>query len=378
MNSRVPECSALDESEDGERRGIARPAGRDTCRSLEGGCGHGLASCARSGGGAAVTNDPVRMWHSLDEVPPDLPRSVVMVGNFDGVHRGHQAVVQRARALAVSREGPVVALIFDPHPMAVLRPQHAPSTLTSIERRADLLHAIGVDAVLALPFDGATALWEPTTFVETVLVHGLHAAVVVVGSNFRFGRTAAGDVRSLRELGIRHGYDVEEVALEGGPQVWSASYVRVCLTTGDVAGATEALGRPFTMAGTVVHGDKRGRQLGFPTANVPTSASMAAPADGVYAGWLSRGDTGEWWPAAISVGSNPTFGGGLERRVESHVLDRRDLDLYGVEVEISFVRRIRRMVAFDSVAALVDQMHADVDECRRILGSRAIPERKGG
>jgi riboflavin kinase/FMN adenylyltransferase len=200
-----------------------------------------------------------------------------------------------------------------------------------------------------------------------VLVDGLHAAVVVVGANFRFGHRAAGDVATLREVGEARGFVAEGVALDGGPQVWSSTYVRTCLATGDVAGAAEALGRPFTVRGTVVRGDRRGRELGYPTANVPTSTMSAAPADGVYAGWLRRLDTGETHPAAISVGTNPTFDGRRERRVESYVLDRDDLDLYGVEVEVSFVDRLRGMVAFDSVDKLVAQMADDVDRARGLL-----------
>jgi riboflavin kinase/FMN adenylyltransferase len=176
-------------------------------------------------------------------------------------------------------------------------------------------------------------------------------------------------VNTLREAGRTRDFVVEGIALDGGPQVWSSTYVRTCLATGDVAGAAEALGRPFTVRGVVVKGDQRGRELGFPTANVPTSAMAAAPADGVYAGWLRRCDTDETYPAAISVGTNPTFDGERERRVESYVLDRTDLELYGVEVEVSFVERLRGMVKFESVEGLIDTMRGDVVRARTILGS---------
>jgi riboflavin kinase/FMN adenylyltransferase len=325
----------------------------------------------------AVRGETVSIWRSLDEVDAQFARGVVLVGNFDGVHRGHQALVHRAREVADARKAPLVAVIFDPHPMAVLRPQHAPSTLSPVEVRARLLHESGVDAVLVLPFDVMTAQWSPVRFVDTVLARALRAAVVVVGANFRFGRRAAGDVRVLRELGSDGDFEVESVVLEGGPQVWSASYVRVCLAAGDVTGATEALGRPFSLRGTVVGGDRRGRQLGFPTANVPADNAASVPADGVYAGWLTRTDTGESWPAAISVGTNPTFGTGLDRRIESYVLDRDDLDLYGVEVEVAFVSRIRGMVAFDSGEALVHRMRLDVEQCRQILAAEPLLRRKG-
>jgi riboflavin kinase/FMN adenylyltransferase len=309
----------------------------------------------------------VQIWRSLDEVPADLARTTVVIGNFDGVHRGHRTVISRARRVADGSGTPLVAVTFDPHPMAVLRPEHAPSTLTDLDTRASLLADAGVDHVLVLPFDRGVAAWSPEQFVDTVLVDRLHAAAVVVGANFRFGNKAAGDVALLRAVGEQRGFAAEGVELEGGPQVWSSTYVRTCLATGDVAGAAEALGRPFTVTGTVVRGDRRGRELGYPTANVPTSTMTAAPADGVYAGWLRRLDTGERYPAAISVGTNPTFDGDRERRVESYVLDRDDLDLYDVAVEVSFVERLRGMVAFDSVDKLVAQMADDVDRARELL-----------
>jgi riboflavin kinase/FMN adenylyltransferase len=251
----------------------------------------------------------------------------------------------------------------------VLRPEHAPTSLTSVGARAQLLVDGGADAVLVLPFDRAMAAWTPEEFVERVLVTSLHAAAVVVGANFRFGHRAAGDVATLRETGAVHGFEAEGIALDGGPQVWSSTYVRTCLATGDVAGAAEALGRPYAVHGRVVRGDQRGRELGYPTANVPTSPLTATPADGVYAGWVRRLDTGETFPAAISVGTNPTFDGQRERRVESYVLDRTDLELYGVDVEVSFVERLRGMVAFASVESLVAQMGDDVDRARELLGA---------
>ncbi|HRD63921.1 MAG TPA: bifunctional riboflavin kinase/FAD synthetase, partial [Nocardioides sp.] len=261
----------------------------------------------------------------------------------------------------------VVAVSLKKHPMAVLRPEHAPTQLTTIERRAELLVEAGADHVLALPFDSDMASWTPDEFAQRVLVDAVHAAVVVVGANFRFGHKAAGDVASLQAFGLEHGYDAEGIPLDGGPMVWSSTYVRTCLAAGDVAGAAEALGHPYVVRGVVVRGDQRGRDLGFPTANVPTDGMTAAPADGVYAGWLKRLDTGETYPAAISVGTNPTFDGVRARRVESYVLDRTDLELYGVEVEVSFLDRLRGMVAFASVDELVEQMHADVAKARELL-----------
>jgi riboflavin kinase / FMN adenylyltransferase len=309
----------------------------------------------------------VHIWRSLDEVPSDLGRTVVVIGNFDGVHLGHQHVLARAWEIADEGGLDVVAVTFDPHPMAVLRPEHAPVQLTTTATRAELLGAAGADHVLAVPFDRDMAGWTPEEFAERVIVDRLHAAVVVVGANFRFGSRAAGDVATLRAIGETSGFSVDGLPLDGGPMVWSSTYVRQCLAAGDVAGAAEALGRPYAVRGVVVRGDRRGRELGYPTANVPTDGLTAAPADGVYAGWLRRLDTGEVYPAAISVGTNPTFDGVRDRRVESYVLDRDDLELYDVEVEVSFVERLRGMVAFESVEKLVAQMDDDVRRAREIL-----------
>src|SRR5690349_6460478 len=270
----------------------------------------------------------MRVWRSLDQVPADLGRTVVVIGNFDGVHLGHQHVIARAREIADAAGVPLVAVTFDPHPMAVLRPDHAPLNLTGIEVRSELLGRAGADDVLVLPFSTEMAAWSPQEFVTRVLVDGLGARAVVVGANFRFGARAAGDVAMLTIAGQEADFTVEGIALDGGPQVWSSTYVRTCLATGDVSGAAEALGRPFSVRGTVVEGDKRGRELGFPTANVPADARTATPADGVYAGWLRRCDTGETFPAAISVGTNPTFDGERVRRVEAYVLDRTDPELH--------------------------------------------------
>ena len=231
--------------------------------------------------------------------------------------------------------------------------------------------------MFVIPFSREIAAWSPEEFIDRVLVDGLHAAVVVVGANFRFGAKAAGDVATLDAAGRAHGFEVEGLALDGGPQVWSSTYVRTCLAAGDVEGAAEALGRPYSVVGHVVRGDKRGRELGFPTANVPTGG-RATPADGVYAGWLTLLDApgSEPMPAAISVGTNPTFDGERDRRVEAYVLGpRRDLELYDEPVEISFVAHIRGMVRFDGVEALIETMGQDVERTREILGLAPTSDR---
>lgn len=319
----------------------------------------------------------MRVWRDFSEVPSDLGRTVVTIGNFDGMHLGHQHVVRRAREVAAEvGVDQVVAVTFDPHPIAVLRPEHAPPTLTTIDERLELLLGTGeagvdhVDSVLVIPFSREIASWTPTEFIQRILLDTLHVKAVVVGANFRFGNRAAGDCNLLRAAGAEHDFVLEEVSLDGGPQVWSSTYVRTCLAAGDVSGAAEALGRPFTTRGVVVEGDKRGRELGYPTANVPVRAGAAAPADGVYAGRLrvlDGPDAGATYPAAISVGTNPTFAGERDRRVESYVLDRTDLELYGREVEVAFVDRLRGMVQFSSVDELLVAMAGDVERARTIL-----------
>ncbi|MDQ3616894.1 MAG: bifunctional riboflavin kinase/FAD synthetase [Actinomycetota bacterium] len=315
----------------------------------------------------------MRIWRSLDDVPVDLARSVVTIGNFDGVHLGHQHVIQRARQVAAELGvAHVVAVTFDPHPVAVLRPDHGPPTLTTIETRVELLQQAGADHVLVLPFTRDIAAWSPERFIAEIVVGALHAAAVVVGANFRFGSRAAGDVSLLRLAGDSGDFVTVGIPLGGGPQVWSSTYVRNRLVEGDVSAAAEALGRPFQVRGVVVEGDRRGRELGYPTANVPTSGRQAAPADGVYAGWLRRLDDGSApLPAAISVGTNPTFDGERARRVECYVLDRDDLELYGVPVEVSFVCRLRGMERFDTVEELIETMRHDVARAHVVLD---VPE----
>ena len=314
----------------------------------------------------------MHVWHDIADVDSDLGPTVVTIGNFDGVHLGHRHVLREARRVAERRGGlAVVAVTFDPHPMTVIRPDKAPQPLTSIADRTALLTAAGADAVLVLRFTPELAEVQAADFAETVVYGGLRAAAVVVGENFRFGHRALGDVALLRELGAAHGADVLGLPLDGaGGRTWSSTYVRQALADGDVAAAAEALGRPFSLHGRVVKGAQRGRQLGYPTANVPVSSSRTAvPADGVYAGWLRRLDAVDApvWPAAISVGTNPTFHE-TDRRVESYVLDRTDLELYGEQVALEFAQRLRATERFDSVEALLVQMSADVATARAQVG----------
>ncbi|MGH3404515.1 MAG: bifunctional riboflavin kinase/FAD synthetase [Streptosporangiaceae bacterium] len=313
----------------------------------------------------------MQRWQGPDEVPADWGSCVVTVGVFDGVHRGHQRDVGRAKAAAGGMGLPVVTVTFDPHPDEVVRPGSHPPLLCSVRRRCELLAGLGVDAVCVIPFSYEFSQLGPDEFVRAVLVDRLHAAHVVVGEDFRFGHKARGDVALLAELGDKYDFTAEGVPLltEGGVTI-SSTAIRNLLSAGDVAAAARELGRPHRVEGVVVRGHQRGRALGFPTANLEMLPHTAVPADGVYSGWLvsldADGAEQERWPAAISVGTNPTFDG-RERTVEAYALDRDDLDLYGRHMAADFVTRIRGQARFDSVDELVEQMHRDVDAARAIL-----------
>ncbi|GAA4581874.1 bifunctional riboflavin kinase/FAD synthetase [Planotetraspora phitsanulokensis] len=309
-------------------------------------------------------------WHGLDDVPEDWGRSVVTIGVFDGVHHGHQRMVSRAVDLARDLGVPAVAVTFDPHPDEVVRPGSHPPQLTTPHRRTELLAELGVDAVCVLPFTLEFSRMSPDEFVQTALVDRLHAAGVVVGENFRFGHKASGDIETLRTLGEKYDYVIEGVPLVRNGDAISSTLIREMLAAGDVVGAAAALGRPHRVEGVVVRGHQRGRALGFPTANVESPQHTAIPADGVYAGWLQctqepSAYAGQRWPAAISIGTNPTFDG-VARTVEAYALDRDDLDLYGAHVAVDFSERLRDTLKFDSIEALIAQMHADVDAARHL------------
>ena len=318
-------------------------------------------------------------WSDLSQIPQGYGPSVVTMGNFDGVHKGHQAVlttvVQRARDYRCdsSAGAHAVAVTFDPHPVAVLHPERAPQIITSPEVRLDLLAATGLDAVLTMEFTRDLALWTPERFVVEVFVKALGASLVVVGEDTRFGVRNSGNVDTLRQLGAEHGFEVlalEDIG-EGGR--WSSSRVRSLVTAGHVALAAEILGRPHRVCGEVVHGDHRGRDLGYPTANLSQDSAGLTPADGVYVGWLIRPtlperDPDRVLPAAISIGTNPTFDG-TQRRVEAHVLDRTDLDLYGETVVVEFIEHLRPTEKYDSIADLLLQIADDVERARAVLSS---------
>jgi len=312
----------------------------------------------------------VYRWYGLAEVPSDWGRCVATIGAFDGVHLGHQRIVGRAVEIARARDLPVVVITFNPHPDEVIRPGSHPPVLTSTRRQAELLAGLGADALFVLPFSVEFSRLSPDEFVRVVLSERLHATAVVVGDNFRFGHKAAGDVPLLAQLGEKYDFTAEGVPLlvVDGVTI-SSTYIRERLAEGDVIAAAAALGRPHRVEGVVVRGHMRGRGLGFPTANLETPVYTATPADGIYAGWLTSlaldGAEASRWPAAISVGTNPTFGLG-ERTVEAYALDRDDLDLYGAHAAIDFTARLRGTERFDSVEALVTQMHQDVAQARAL------------
>ncbi|MFC8504473.1 bifunctional riboflavin kinase/FAD synthetase [Pedococcus sp. NPDC057267] len=312
-------------------------------------------------------------WTDPDQTPAHLRPSVATFGNFDGVHLGHRAVLGRLVEEGAARGVPSVAVTFEPHPATIFHPDSveliAPGRL-----RDELLATTGIDGLLVLDFTREFADQTPEEFIVSTFVQTLGVKALVVGADARgFGKGYTGDVDLLAELGRQHGFDVIVLDDLGDGERWSSSAVRRHLDAGEVAQAASVLGRPHRMTGTVVHGAHRGRELGYPTANLSDDSLGLVPADGVYAGWLTRvgrpaEDLERTLPAAISVGTNPTFDG-VVRTVEAYVLDRTDLDLYGEEVTLEFVERIRPTLRFDSVEELLEAMAGDVETCRRVLGT---------
>ncbi|MFC7848627.1 bifunctional riboflavin kinase/FAD synthetase [Arthrobacter sp. NPDC057388] len=323
----------------------------------------------------------VHIWNDPTEVPEDFGPSVVTIGNFDGVHRGHQQVLSQLIRTARLNNAKSVAVTFDPHPALVHRPESAPELIMGLHDKLQALGELGLDAILVMKYSLELASLTPEEFVGSVLVDSLHASHVVIGHDTRFGKGNSGDLNTMQELGDKFGFEVlviSEFGSEGFPlhndggtdRRCSSTWVREALREGDVATAAAVLGRSHRMRGEVVHGAARGRDLGFPTANLSSDASGLIPADGIYAGWLVD-EAGTRWPAAISVGSNPTFDG-VSRQVEAHVIDRpeeriEDFDLYDQTVIVEFVARLRGMVAYRGPEALVEQMRQDVLQTHDIL-----------
>ena len=297
-------------------------------------------------------------------------RTVVTIGAYDGLHLGHQAVIAHVRQLAAERGARSAVLTFDRHPATVVRPESAPQLLTDAEQRLELMAATGIDVALVLPFDAERAAEPATQFVEEVLVGCLQAVAVVVGEDFHFGHQREGNVDLLRKLGQAHGFDVVPLPLiprpDGIDEPVSSTAIRRALAGGDVARATAMLGRPFEARGTVVHGDQRGRQLGFPTANVEVWNRVCLPADGVYAGWYVRPDGSEH-ACAINIGRRPTFYEHADHSLlEAHLLEFEG-DLYGEPAKVRFVEFLRSERKFDGIEALVAQLRNDIAHARSLL-----------
>lgn len=299
--------------------------------------------------------------------------SIVTIGAYDGVHLGHRLVISEVCRLAKAQALTSVVLTFDRHPAQVVRPESAPALLTSLDEKLELLSSTGIDATVVVPFDLTRASESPEEFVREILVGLLHVKVVVVGDDFHFGRERKGNVELLRTMGAELGFEVVGLDLVGpdgqptdGIKV-SSTQIRQILKAGDVVRAAELLGRPHEVRGVVVHGDARGRQLGFPTANVAVDPEICLPADGIYAGWYFRPD-GTRLPTAINLGRRPTFYEAQSYSLlEAFILDFSG-DLYDEPARVQFVQRLRAEMKFDSIEALIDQMNSDVTHARTILG----------
>jgi riboflavin kinase/FMN adenylyltransferase len=304
-------------------------------------------------------------FHGVVAIPERFGPSAVTIGKFDGLHAGHRAILDRLVRRAADDGLVSVAVTFDRHPLSVIAPQRAPLPLVSADQKAELLAGSGVDAVLMLEFSGDLARLSPEDFVRQVLVDALHARVVFTGSDFRFGDRGAGDLAALREFGEKYGFEVEcqdDVTLDGARV--SSTAVRELVGEGRVREATRLLGRYHAIRSRVVGGERRGRELGYPTANLDPAIEGMLPLDGVYAAWGIV--DGERYGAAVSIGNNPTFDGIPQHQVEAHLLDQK-IDLYGRTLELQFVERIRAMNKFVSVEQLVAQLHEDEQRIREVL-----------
>jgi len=282
----------------------------------------------------------------------------VAIGIFDGVHLGHQQILAEA-----AKFGPVTVLTFDPHPTSVFAPERTPTALLTLSDRITILKENGANAVVVIPFTPEFAGKSPDDFIQEILIDQLGATHVTVGSNFTFGHKAAGNIAYLREHA--HGFEVSSVALEENRgNAISSSRIRALIMDGDVERAGELLSRPFYLLGPVVHGEKRGRTIGYPTANLGLAENATIPADGVYAGWLTVGD--QRWQAAISIGTNPTFPGIRGRQVEAYAIDQIGLDLYDQEAKLEFGYRLRDTLKFEGLEPLLIQMKLDCQKAKEL------------
>jgi riboflavin kinase/FMN adenylyltransferase len=289
--------------------------------------------------------------------------SVVVIGVFDGVHKGHQLLLNRAKEISNGRI--IIALTFDPHPMQILAPERAPTMLTTLSDRVELLKIHNADQVAVLKFNEKFAAMSPSNFVKDILVEQLKASTVIVGKNFTYGHKAAGTVDSLVADGATFNFTVDIQDLEDADdQVISSSRIRKLILEGQVETARTLLTRPHRLDGVVVHGEKRGREIGYPTANLGNIQGQTIPNDGVYAGWLTVGIN--HWPAAISIGTNPTFEGDRGRQVEAYAIDQIGLELYDQSASIEFGWHLRDTLKFDGLDPLLIQMKLDCDQARAL------------
>ena len=303
--------------------------------------------------------------------------TVVTIGNFDGVHLGHQALLEFAANIAKQRGLSSLAITFEPHPALIHNPGEAPQLITGVEEKLEQIKTTGIGRVEVIPYTKHFAAQSDIEFIQNYLVNKYDAKVIVLGSDAKFGKGNTGDLSTLRAVAPGFGFEVLEFHavgsdestrfIEGAPVTsrWSSSAVRDAIGQGDMPTANQILGRNHSLTGLVVHGDHRGRELGFPTANLADIQGLIPP-DGVYAGYLKSASDEPKQPAAISIGTNPTFTDVNERRVEAYVLGRDDLDLYGQTVRLEFVKKIRDTLKFDSVAELIETMNHDVAEAKKL------------
>jgi riboflavin kinase/FMN adenylyltransferase len=310
----------------------------------------------------------MELIRDLASLPHPEDGTAITIGNFDGVHRGHRAVIERVISDAKERGFASAVITFDRHPAELLRPAKAPCRLCEPEKKIELLKETGVDYLCVLPFDQELADQEPGEFISNVLVRGFNARVVVVGRNFRFGRNRRGSLALLNQVGREAGFEADEMSLVSvqGFDI-SSTRIRSAITHGDVEWAGMALGRDFSIRGKVSEGERRGKVLGFPTMNLFPPERLCLPGDGVYVGWTEIGD--RRYPAAVNVGRRPTFVEEGTTLVEAHLLDYSAQDAYGEDIEVGFVRWLRGEYRFADADELVDQIAKDVEEVRKVFGN---------
>ncbi len=306
------------------------------------------------------------LYSSLAEAAKNLTNPVVAIGNFDGVHRGHKALIAKVTEMAGELSASPAVLTFEPHPVRYFRPDVPPFRLTTNEQRANLLERYGIEGCAAIPFNADLASLTPEEFVDDILHNGLNASGVVVGEGFVFGKARAGDTDTLTRLCDERGIKTAIVTPVRSGEIISSTKIRDAVREADFDTATHLMGHPFALIGNVVHGAARGRDLGFPTANVDVENELLPP-NGIYATWFVDPELGRF-PSATYIGTKPTFDG-ESRSVEAYILDVDSIDLYERHVSLEFVGHVRGDAKFESAEALVEQMQKDVAKARELLGA---------